>query len=111
MNMDVVAILNLSDFEQGALQEAFDYELARVAANLVDPNTSDKAREITIKISFTRNEGMTAVETSFGVSSKIQPQAAGSSTMLIGRRGGKVTLAPYAVAGDQLPLLGVSENA
>lgn len=44
-------LVSLETLARGAVQEQFDYELTRVLANIVDPNTNPcAARTITLKV-------------------------------------------------------------
>lgn len=66
--------VSLTNLMHGLAVERFDDELAKVLANIVDPNTPPAAkREITLKVSFKpdKNRDMGAVE--IAVSSKLAP--------------------------------------
>jgi len=49
--------VNLSELNEGSLQERFNYEVARVAQNVMDPNTDpDKKRKITLTLTIVGDE-------------------------------------------------------
>jgi hypothetical protein len=66
--------VSLTDFLGGAAIEAFDYEMSRVAENILDPNTlATSPREITLKVTIkpTADREMGSVD--FHCTTKIAP--------------------------------------
>lgn len=76
--------LDLSHIAEGGLQEKLDLELEKVFNNILDLNTDAKAkRTITLKMS--SNDERTVVDTIMDVKSKLAPQNAVATTILVGR--------------------------
>lgn len=76
----------LSEIADGAVQEKFGVELAKVATNILDVNTNTKdKRRITIDLTFSPNDNRDAVDVMASVRSKLAPQIGVSTTMLVGR--------------------------
>lgn len=66
--------VTLSSLKDGALEELFQYELAKVLDNLADTNTDKKKkRSITINLEMIPNEDMSMVQTTFSVKSSLAP--------------------------------------
>ena len=83
---DKVDLLKLEDIAGGALQEKANAAMRKVLDNMQDPNTPWKnKRSITIKISFSQNEGRddTAVEVS--VDAKLASVSPVVTRMAIGK--------------------------
>lgn len=80
--------LNL-DFEQiadGALRDKVQKELAKIAENILDQNTSHKKKRVlTIQIGFTPNEKRDLLTTSINVKATLAPATESLTTMLIGQ--------------------------
>lgn len=78
--------VELAELVGGALQEKFQNSFSRVLENLLDINTSFKAkRSITIKLSFEENEQRDDVKVHIDVSEKLAPQAAMETSFAFGR--------------------------
>ena len=76
----------LSDLNEGALQERFDFELEQVTKNIMDPNTDpEKKRKITIDITILSDEYRDGLVFDGQVKSKLVPRENVSSKALIGK--------------------------
>ena len=81
---------SLIDLLGGAVVEAFDHELGRVAENILDPNTlSTSSREITLKVKIkpTPDRQLGAVE--FLCSAKLAPSKPLATRIYFGTQNGK----------------------
>ncbi len=66
--------ITLSNLKDGALEELFQYELAKVLDNIADANTEiRKKRTISIQIEMTPNDDASSVATVFTVKSTLVP--------------------------------------
>lgn len=84
-------IVTLASIGNGAALELFDHELKRVIANIVDPNTSAKAkRGITIKVVIQPDEERGIGFASVEVTSKLAGVKPVSSTMYFGKKDGEL---------------------
>lgn len=78
--------VNLERFAGGALQEKFDFAMAQVVENMMDPNTPWKnKREINIKVTFEQNEEREDVAVDVTVTSKLAASKSIGTRMAIGR--------------------------
>lgn len=76
----------LSELNEGALQERFDFELEQVTKNILDPNTDpDKKRKITIDITVLSDEYREDMVFDCQIKSKLAPRENVSSRVLIGK--------------------------
>ncbi|MZZ66994.1 hypothetical protein GUI59_19290 [Enterococcus raffinosus] len=76
----------LSELNEGALQERFDFELEQVTKNILDPNTDpDKKRKITIDITVLSDEYHEDMVFDCQIKSKLAPRENVSSRVLIGK--------------------------
>ena len=76
----------LSELNEGALQERFDFELEQVTKNILDPNTDpDKKRKITIDITVLSDENREDMVFDCQIKSKLAPRENVSSRVLIGK--------------------------
>ncbi len=76
----------LSELNEGALQERFDFELEQVTKNILDPNTDpDKKRKITIDITVLSAEYREDMVFDCQIKSKLAPRENVSSRVLIGK--------------------------
>lgn len=76
----------LSELNEGALQERFDFELEQVTKNILDPNTDpDKKRKITIDITVLSDEYREDMVFDCQIKSKLAPRENISSRVLIGK--------------------------
>lgn len=76
----------LSELNEGALQERFDFELEQVTKNIMDPNTDpEKKRKITIDITILSDEYRDGLVFDGQVKSKLVPRENVSSKALIGK--------------------------
>lgn len=62
--------LSLTNIADGAVIERFDQALKDILENLMDPNTTDKKREIVVKVSFKRNADRTMIQVDAAVDTK-----------------------------------------
>ncbi|MGM0228664.1 hypothetical protein IGJ28_000725 [Enterococcus sp. AZ091] len=76
----------LSELNEGALQERFNFELAQVAKNILDPNTDpEKKRKITIDITVLSDEYREGLVFDCQVKSKLAPRQNVTSKVIIGK--------------------------
>lgn len=76
----------LSEINDGALQERFDFELGQVTKNILDLNTDpDKKRKITIDITVMSDEYREGLVFDAQVKSKLAPRENISSRVMIGQ--------------------------
>lgn len=77
---------NLSDISEGAVQEKWNKEMERVAANIIYPNTdAKKKRKITLTMTLAPNKDRTVIDVDTEVKSSLAPQVPVSTTMMTGR--------------------------
>lgn len=75
----------------GALSELFAAELARVLANIADPNTDAKTkRSIKIEVAFKAKADRDVADVELTCSSRLAPIAKVSTTVFMGRQHGKL---------------------
>jgi hypothetical protein len=75
----------------GALPELFAAELARVLANIADPNTkAESKREIAIKVTFAPKADRDVADVSLVCSSKLAGIVKVSTTVFMGKQAGKL---------------------
>jgi len=90
--------IKLGELVGGAVQEKFQQSFAKVMENLLDVNTSFKAkRAINIKLTFDVNETRDDAKVHIDVTEKLAPQAGIETGLAIGRnlRTGKVECEEY----------------
>lgn len=63
--------VSLNSLANGGVQEVFDYELSKVLDNIMDPNTTEKAREINIKVKVKPNKERDYCDVSIDCTSKL----------------------------------------
>lgn len=82
--------VTLNDIGGGALLELFSVELAKVLANIADPNTSEKTkRTINIAVAF-KPKSRDQADVELTCSAKLAPIAKVETTVFMGRQGGKL---------------------
>jgi len=81
---DVISLVNLV---MGAAVERFDDAMHEVLDNIVDPNTADGVRSVTLTVILKANKDRTAADVSVKCVPKLQPANSISSLVFIGRRG------------------------
>lgn len=93
----------LTNLAEGAAEELFSNELAKVLANIDDPNTSATAkREITLKIVLTPHEDRRGAKVAMGATAKLAPTLAAFGTMFVANQNGEVR--GFAHDPKQLPI-------
>jgi hypothetical protein len=81
--------VSLTDLLGGAAVEAFDHELARVAENILDPNTLAAAsREITLKVKIKPTPDRELGEVNINCSAKLAPSKPLATRIYFGRHKG-----------------------
>ncbi len=83
--MEKTTIVSLQNLGRGAVIENFDSELARVLENILDPNTTEAAREIRMTVKFKPNENRDLLEVTIDCSSKLAFQGPIKTQVFIGR--------------------------
>lgn len=90
--------INLETFCQGALSEQMNRVMQEITRNIQDPNTdAEKARKLTLTITFKPNEDRTLVKTEIQTKASLVPSAPVKTTMVMGKdlRTGAVEVAEY----------------
>lgn len=77
--------VTLATLGRGACIERFDDELKRVLDNILDPNTADGARSVTLKVSILPNEERTSAAVSIAVDSSVKGPKAVPTMIFIGK--------------------------
>lgn len=96
--------ISLVNIGGGAAVEKFDYELERVVKNLLDPNTTDAKRTITLKVKFKPQKGREACDIEIECSSTEAPCEAYETMAYLGLgRSGKPEI--YESNPQQMGLL------
>lgn len=89
--MAVEEVVTLASIGNGAAMELFDHELARVLANVADPNTSAKSkRGITIKVVIQPSEDRDVGYATVEVTSKLAGVKPVDTKMYFGKKDGKL---------------------
>jgi hypothetical protein len=83
---DKVSLLGLA---RGGAIERFDEELQRVLDNIIDPNSSEGRREITLKVRIEPSPDGATAKVDVTCSSKLQPVHGCSTMFYIGKEKGK----------------------
>lgn len=80
--------VSLSELAEGALQERFNHELAKVAENCMDANTdAKKKRKITISITATTDDFRQDIYLDFETKSTLAPRESVGTRILIDQAG------------------------
>lgn len=83
--------VKLDNIGGGALSELFEAELARVLANIADPNTDAKAkRTIAIEVMFKPSEDRDVADVQLKCASKLAGIKKVSSVLYMGKRDGRL---------------------
>lgn len=81
---------SLDEFAQGALLEKFNVAYNEVLENIMNLNTSYKAkRNLTIKLTFATNEDRDTSNVAIEVTNKLAPSKSVETVLLIGKEKGK----------------------
>jgi len=89
--MQQVQGVTLTNIGGGALAELFEEELARVLANIADPNTdAEQKREITLKVVVKPKHDRQALDVDLKCSSKLASIVTVSTMLFMGRAGGRL---------------------
>jgi hypothetical protein len=92
---------SLIDLAMGGVKERIAYEMPRILANIVDPNTdAKKARTMTITVKFTPSADRMYPSVSFTVNSKLQPTDPIHTTLMLYDEGNGVQALEV---GKQIP--------
>lgn len=81
--------LSLANLRGGAAVEMFDTEMEKVLDNIIDINTGDGAREVTLKVKLRPDKDRSFCAVEVHVASKVQPSEAVQSQLFLGRERGK----------------------
>lgn len=76
---------SLEDLAHGNLVQRFRHHLEAVVANLTDPNTDLKPREITLKVKLTPNQARTSAQVLVSSSAKLSPDMPTDTTLFLNR--------------------------
>lgn len=98
----------------GALLERFILAMKQIGGNIVDPNTDpEKARSITIKITFKPDKSRRSVKTSIATNVSLAPPVANETLLLVGQdlKTGRIEVSEYGsqsqgmrIAGEAIPV-------
>ncbi|MFA6509968.1 MAG: hypothetical protein WCV62_05885 [Candidatus Peribacteraceae bacterium] len=77
--------VSLANFARGACIERFDDEFKRVLDNILDPNTADGPRSVTLKVTISPNEERTSAGVSIHVDSSVRGPKAVPTMIFIGK--------------------------
>jgi hypothetical protein len=93
MSQDKVSVdvdrLSLGNLYGGGAIEKFDAELDRVLQNIVDINSGEGPREVTLKVKLKPDKDRSFCSVEVQVSSKLQPEEPFGTQMFLGREGGR----------------------
>ena len=101
--------ISLDSLCGGALLERFSLAMAQIGRNIVDPNTDpEKARSITIKITFKPDKSRRSLKTSIATNISMAPPVADETLMLIGQdlKTGRIEVSEYGNAGQAMAVVG-----
>jgi hypothetical protein len=83
---DEVIPINIGNICDGALVEAFEVELAKVIANIMDPNTSYKTkRSISMTVDFHPKEDRVQINVESSVNTKLAGLIPSNSRIFVGK--------------------------
>ena len=88
-------LTSLDNLGGGAAVERFNDALSRVIENIMDVNTDDKAREITLKVKLKPNASRQRCDVIYAVSTKTSPAEALTTTLYVGKAGGDFIASEY----------------
>lgn len=78
--------ISLDRFRGGAVLERFNMEMARIAQNIMDPNTNpEKSRTLTLKLTFKPDKSRQGIKISIDSNVSLAPHLADETMMLIGQ--------------------------
>jgi hypothetical protein len=77
-------MVSLSTLGRGAAIERFDDEFKRVLENILDPNTADGPRSLSLKVTIAPNEERTSANLAISVSSSVRGPRAVPTMIFIG---------------------------
>ena len=88
--------VSLATLKGGAAVEAVDYALGEVWENVLDPNTSAKAkRSVTLTLTFTPTEDRENAACTIEVKSKLANQAPMTAQIIVDKEGSKAVAAEF----------------
>lgn len=96
--------VSLATLGRGSAIERFDDELKRVLENIMDPNTADGVREITVKVRIEPNEERNNAAVGIFVTSKVQGPKAVPTIIYMGKDRGAAVAFEYNPEQLQLGL-------
>ena len=89
---------------RGGVVEMFDDELEKVAANILDPNTSETAtRVVTIKVSIKPDVNRSMAATAVSVVAKLAPVKPQGTALFFGSQRGKAVVTEHNPDQQRLP--------
>lgn len=98
--------INLETFAGGAASAMFSREMAKILANVHDPNTDPKkARTLTLTVKLVPDEDRRMVKAEISAKSTLVPADAARATLITGKdlQTGQVDMTELPSAGDHLP--------
>lgn len=84
--MDKHISFDVSELQEGAVQEKLERAVKQVMLNIQDPNTEFKPkRKVTIEFEFEANERRDVIDTNVTVKTKLAPEISVGTTVITGR--------------------------
>jgi hypothetical protein len=85
-------IVEIEEVGAGVLAARFKRALAEVAANMLDPNTGDGARKVTLTATLKPNQAKTEATVKYAVSTSLQPPEPHEGTVFFGKNADGITV-------------------
>ena len=112
MSEEEYSELNITNLNDGAINELFHAHIDKIMKNIDDPNTeATDVREITFKISFKPDEKRETTEVRIKSSSKLAGIRATKSTAFLVRKGGKIRAFKHNMQQENFGFNNVQEIA
>jgi hypothetical protein len=97
--------VTLDTLKAGGVIQLFDEELAKVLANIMDPNTEPEAvREVTLKVKIKPDRDRATASVQIIPSAKLAPAVALGTRMFFGKKGGQFLAWEHDPQQLQLPM-------
>lgn len=104
--------LNITNLNDGAMNELFQAHIDKIMKNIDDPNTeATDVREISFKISFKPDEKRETTEVRIKSASKLAGIRATKSTAFLARKGGKTRVFRHNMSQEDFGFNNVQEIA
>ncbi len=109
-------MVSLSTLGRGAAIERFDDEFKRVLENILDPNTADGPRSLSLKVTISPNDERTSANLAISVSSSVRGPKAVPTMIFIGKDRGQPVAFEHnpeqlkLSLGRKTPVVGLASN-